>query len=133
MSQAVVVFGVKELDRQFQKLPQNVQRKMLRSSFRSSAKLVARKAKNKTPVLRGDLRRGIKVRAGKRSRNSVSINVGVDTSSLQTTDPGKTDFYAAFVELGTKHIEAESFLRNALTEEEKKVLQNIYRDIGSQL
>lgn len=128
MPKAVVVFGVKELDRQFQKLPANLQRKMLRSSLRSSAKLVSRKAKGKTPVLRGDLRRAIKVRAGKRSRNNISINIGVDSSSLL----GK-DFYASFIELGTKHIEAKKFLRTAITEGEKEVLRNIYKDIESQI
>lgn len=132
MPHAIVTFGVKELDRQFQELPLQLQRKFLRSSLRSSAKDVARTAKGKVPVLSGNLRRGIKVRAGKRSRNNVSITIGVDSSSLKSGIPGK-DYYAAFVELGTRHMEAERFLRDALTEEEKEVLQDIYKDIESQI
>jgi HK97 gp10 family phage protein len=126
------VYGVLDIQRKLGGLESRVAKKVVRSSMRKTAKKVQATAKNnllkQRSIVTGKLRKGLKVKAGKRSRNTISIRV--QTTEGQHGDPG---FGGAQVELGTKHAEAKSFLRPAIYDNERAINADIVADIRSVL
>ena len=106
----VSVTGLKELDRKMRALEPAMQKKIIRKAARRAAKPVLDRARAFAPRRSGALERSLKIRALRRSRRRTAIGVQV------STDKGwfkGDEFYGAFVELGTKHIEAKKYLRDA--------------------
>lgn len=90
--------GDKELDRKFQELPAKVEKKVLREALRPAAKIILAQAKSNAPVLTGNTKESLKVRAAKRSRRTKNY-VGIQVVTGKDFFQGQT-FYAAFEEFG---------------------------------
>lgn len=115
----VSVFGDKALTRSLDDLSNKIQKQYMRKSLRAGTKLVADIVRRNTPVLTGRLRRGIKVRAGKRSRSRIGYFVLLPTRAQLGIDPKSKWYYPAVLEWGgiTKTgrvIPALGFMRRSL-------------------
>lgn len=90
--------GDRELDRKFARLPEVVQRKVLRPALRGAAKMYQRAIQTEAPAVTGALAKSFKVRAAKRSRtNKGKVTVQARSDALEFK--GDT-FYGAFVHFG---------------------------------
>lgn len=100
------VEGVPQVLRKFSELSGRAQRAVVRDALRSSARVVAAKAKQRVPVRTGLLRK------------SITFNVSVKGASQAHALVGyrRKVFYGRFIELGTSKMSAKPFLRPALDE-----------------
>ena len=92
------VDGLDKLLRKLNGLEPKVRRMALRRGMRAGAKIIRNEVVRRAPKRTGDLRRNVKVRAGKRSRKGWTIEIRL---SKEGNYRGKT-FYGAFGEFGTK-------------------------------
>ena len=74
----ITIDGAKELEKKLRDLGAQAEKKVYRQALRAGAKVVQVAAKAKAPKDTGLLRKSIKVRAGKRSRGQIEVNVCVD-------------------------------------------------------
>lgn len=86
-----------------------MEKKVLRSAMREAAKPMLAEAKRRAPVLTGQLRKSLKIKAMKRRSNG---QVGVLIATEKGFFKGET-FYGAFQEFGTKKLPARPFIRPA--------------------
>ena len=93
MADSFQIEGFKELSKELERLPQKVQKKILRKSVRAGAVLMRNRAKILAPKRTGALARAIKVESStSRSTPSViSYVIGVETGKVQrrTASTGK--------------------------------------------
>lgn len=96
----VVITGDKEIDRRLKSLLPRIQKKVLRSAMRKGMKLVLADAQARVPVLTGLTKEHLKLKAMKRSRSRVGLNVQVGNAEglTKTSAEGKKVFYPAVVE-----------------------------------
>jgi HK97 gp10 family phage protein len=115
MAGSIVVTGVKEIDRALKELEPKIQRKVLRQAMRSGMKLVMQDALMRVPVLTGLLKRNIKLRAMKRSRNRVGLLVQIksDPGFVKMSKAGVRYFTPAAVEFGHGTVPPHPFMRPA--------------------
>lgn len=127
------VSGVEQLIKRLHTLEEKVQKKVLNPALRAGAKLVApevrknapkgptRKVKGET-VRGGALRRSIKVRAMKRKKYRVGINVMIGKGFFK----GKT-WYGGVIELGApnRKIKGQHFMRRAYESKREEVVQKV--------
>lgn len=97
MKMTLTLQGGKELERKLKTLPTRIRNKVVRTALRSGAKLVQAETKQLAPVATGLLRKSLKVRAMKRKKGRIGINVQMGAGDYK----GET-FYGAFVEYGHK-------------------------------
>lgn len=84
-------------------------KKILRKSMRKGAKVIQKEAKANAPVGSSKmLKKNIKVKSGKRSRETITLNVQNAAGDYK----GQT-YYAAMVNFGTKYQEAQEFMDKA--------------------
>ena len=89
--------GGKALERKLKTLPTRVRNKVVRTALRDGAKIVQAETKSLAPVQTGLLKKSLKVRAMKRKKGRIGINVQMGAGDYK----GET-FYGAFVEYGHK-------------------------------
>jgi len=129
MAKAVFT-GLAEVDAKLAKLPGKTQTSILRKAMRKTAKQIQGDAKKNAPKDEGELRRSLKVRAGKRSRRRVSVNVLTDPKAYEANR-----VHAFLIERGTRHMAAQPFLLPAMRRAERfaraQFEQNIREVIAS--
>jgi|SRR5579883_1267088 len=103
--------GVKETLKMLKTLDAKVAKKVSRSAMRKGMKVIKNQVKENAPVDSGALKDSVKIKAGKRSRNKISIEVVIGDGL------GKGDtYYAAAVELGHGDTPPNPFIRNTFAE-----------------
>lgn len=132
----MTITGLEELDAAMRELPKKIARQGIRKPLRAGAKVVLAEAKRNAPRgVTGNLRRSLKVRAGKRKKGIISMRV--------TTSEGwfkGDEFYAGFVEFGTKErrhrsgrsvgaVTARKFVRKAYLATKDRVSTQLKSDI----
>lgn len=127
----VSVFGGPALAKAFGKLPSNVQRKIFRTIARDVGKDIQNDAKGKVDVDEGKLKKSIKVRATKRSRTSVGIEVTTGSRAALDIPPEDEYYYPATIELGNSKVSPQSFLRYSLERNREKGTKKIAKAIMS--
>lgn len=105
----IQIRGGEELAAALESLGPAMEKKILRSAMREAAKPILDDAKRRAPVLTGQLRKSLKIRAIKRNRKG---QVGVVISTAKGFFKGD-EFYGAFHEFGTKRMPARPFIRPA--------------------
>lgn len=80
--------------------------------MRAGAKYILGIAKQLAPKDTGALAKALKVRAGKRKKDHIRINIVSAKNQGSNMNSGDM-YYGAFVEYGTSHMPAQSFLRNS--------------------
>ena len=86
------ISGQQAISRAFKKLPKKHAKKAVRKGARASAKIFAKAIKQQAPRATGNLRKNVKVRAGKRSTKRIVVNA---------TATEKENFYGSFVQFGS--------------------------------
>lgn len=121
MSASLQLQGVTEIQRALKQLEKKVASKITRQALRKGIKEVAKKVKADTPKGEsGQLKKQVKVKAAKRSRNKIGVNV-------VTTSPDA--FYGSFVELGTSKQPAQHYQKGAFDKTADKALEIILRKL----
>ena len=90
--------GFDKVEKLFKELPLKVQKRVIRPACRAAAKEVLPEVKNLAPERSGATKKSLKIRAAKR-RNKFTAAVLIQT---RKGDFKGDEFYAAFVEYGTK-------------------------------
>lgn len=106
-------------------LESKIQKKVVRQALRAGAKIIHREAKQEAPELTGRTKRAVRVRAARRSRKFFGVNVQVGKQDFT----GET-FYAAFVELGTQHIQAMHWMKQAFERKKNEAKEAVLRTLG---
>ena len=100
--QALVVTGIRSIDRRLKRLLPAVQKKVVRQAMRAGLKVIASLVKAEAPADTGEMRRNVKVRALKsRRRGSIGLECrikAVDALKRTSAGTGKTVFYGAIQE-----------------------------------
>lgn len=109
--------GLTELHAALSKLPEKVERKVLRSMVQAGGQVVVKAARQNVPVDSGELKKGIVRRSkkGKKVAGQVEVSVG----------PSTDVFYGRFLEFGTAHIAARPFLRPAFDDNYQAIIDAI--------
>jgi len=126
MAHEVLLQGHKKLLRKLQRLPDAVQRRILRPAVNKALTPINRDAKRRAPKETGLLRRSIgkKVKVYKRTGvvwGAVGIRKGYKTQ-LPDGSWRNPEMYAALVERGTRTTRAQPFLRPAMDANRERAL-----------
>jgi len=130
---SISMLGAPELQKKLRALPITTQKKVVRKATRDAAKAIARPAKAKAPRgSTGRLKQNIRVRAMKRSRRRVGhiISTGTRQQMGIAADPKKY-YYPAGQELGNVKTRERRFLKDALAQEQDRVMSQLKRDIAA--
>lgn len=111
--------GAKSLDAAFRALTGPKQKKATRKGLRAGAKLIADRARELVPQPTGKLRRTIKVRAARRSRSSIGVNVVA----------GDEETFAG-IEYETANQPPQPFFRPAFDQLESQASELVREEIG---
>jgi HK97 gp10 family phage protein len=95
--------GLPELRRKLAELPDKVEKKVLRSAWRKTAKTLQVAVKAKTPVDSGELKKRITVRAAKRKKHGIGLKVWAAATRVSKKFPGEGYPYALAVEAGHEY------------------------------
>lgn len=71
----IIVTGQKEIDERLQALEPRVAKKIMRSTMRKALRPMQQLAMQLVPKESGELKKNIRIRAGKRSRQHIQINI----------------------------------------------------------
>ncbi len=131
------LLGIKELEAKFRKLPLRLQKKILRPSLRAGGKSVQQAVKAAVPKDTGRLRRGIQLKAMKRSRSRMGVFVSTKGREFFGIDADSKWYYPAIIEYGyVRHgitYPARSYLRSTVERLRPTVLKRLGADIRSKL
>lgn len=130
----ISLVGDKKLQKTLKKLALKDQKKLVRSELRKAAKPILRDTianAPKTAESSGDLKKSIKLRAIKRSRNKIGVRIvaGAETGSEALKRLG----YATYTEWGSKNQAAQKFMRKAVDRGRQKFDQDLAAGIGKAL
>ena len=119
----LTITGDKQIDRALKNIPDKVAKKAFRKSMRPAMKVIQKEAKDNAPVDSGDMKKSIKVKAAKRSRRFMGIDVVIGEEAFK----GET-WYGNLVEYGTSKMPAKPFMRPAYDSKDQvknKVLEDL--------
>lgn len=123
------VKGLKETIKKLQNLEPKVAKKVVRKTLRTGAKIMQTEVKQNVPVDEGNLRKSLKVKAGKRKKGSISVAV---TTSAEDNLYKGDQFYGAFQEFGTSKMQGKHFMEqsfNAKENEARQVMTESLKDL----
>jgi HK97 gp10 family phage protein len=121
----LIITGIAELDKKLRELGPKVGNKVVRTAMRNAAKTLKAGIEGRAPEGEtGALSSSVKVRAGKRSRTSQTVEVGLEDATFK----GER-FYAAANEWGTSEMPGQHFVRGTLDAEGESVKKDIEREI----
>lgn len=107
---AFAISGGEALHAALAEVGKSMEKKILARAMRDAAKPILNDAKRRAPVLSGQLRKSLKIRALQRNRKKGQVGVAI------STDKGffkGDEFYGAFHEFGTSRMPARPFIRPA--------------------
>lgn len=113
---AIVITGIKSIDRKLRKLPGKVQKKVVRQSMRAGLKIVQQEMKAQVPVDKGPTKANVKVRAlkkRKRDRIALEVRVGSAPGLIKHWKSGEPYFYPAGIEYGDSEHQPNPFGRRS--------------------
>lgn len=119
---SVIISGDRKIDAKLATLEAKVARKISRKALRKALKPILATAKSNAPSDTGELRSGLKIRAGKRSRKGIRLEI-------QTT--GVHSHIASFIEFGTKDKPASPFMRPAYDEHKASAKKTLLDELWS--
>lgn len=128
---SIKIKGLSELERAMKALPDRLAKKHLTAAVRQGAKLIGTEARafavNSEDT--GRLRRSITwfKMSRRASIHSVSFGIRPRSSSKKSKDDPKNAWYWRFIELGTRHMPAQPFLRPAFEFNKRRAVGVISR------
>jgi HK97 gp10 family phage protein len=137
-SVTVKVGGLRELGERMKGLSEDMNKRIARAATAAGAVVIRDAAKQKAPVLTGNLRKNIIVKRIPKgespltSEHIVTVRKGKLTKKQRAA--GLEDaFYGVFVEYGTAKTAAQPFLRPAYDQNKEKAVQAIKDRIAKRL
>lgn len=124
----ISLLGDKKLIRKLKRMEPAVQKRIMRKALRAGARPVRDESRRRAPILTGRLKKSIKIRALKRSRNKLGVLVQTGTRAELGIDPDDRYYYPAHVELGHGSVPAIPYLRGALDSKAQEALRIIQRE-----
>jgi HK97 gp10 family phage protein len=109
--------GIRDFKKALDGLEAKVAKKLLRTSLRAGAKILAAQIKATAPVSEGVLKRSVKVKAGKRKKNTISMDVVIEG--------GRDEGFVGFIEFGKHGQLANPFIRHSVEAKRAEVLDAI--------
>jgi HK97 gp10 family phage protein len=131
------VLGLTKLLKRLESVPAKIAKKMFRKSLREGAKVIQKEVKRRAPRRTGALRRGITVRAGRRSRITASVNILTPSREKLGLPLEATGYYPAVIEYGAprRGVPADPYIRPAFEskrdEAERVIAANLRQFIRS--
>lgn len=123
----ITLIGDKKLARKMGDLAVVDQRKVMRKAQREAFRVVLNATKTGVPRDTGRLRKGIKLRALKRSRVRSGVYVRTPTREELGIDPGDdTAYYPAYVEFGHDNVPPVPFMRRAFDANKDRVWRKFH-------
>ena len=110
--------SLEKLFKQLDGLEKAIRGKAIRKGLRAGGKVLASQVKSNAPVASGRTKRSVKVRAGKRQKNSISTTVEVTG--------GHDEPFIGFVEFGTKEQAANPFIRKSVAARRDDVVGSVF-------
>lgn len=107
--------GTKDFKRDLQKLDKKVRNKVIKAAQKNAMKPLAAEIKGSAPVETGSLKSSIKVKTGKRKKDTISTIVNISTDDELA--------YAARSEFGTRNQPAAPFIRPAAKRMKPGIIQ----------
>jgi HK97 gp10 family phage protein len=117
--------GIEQFKRQLEALDKKLRNKLIRTALRNGGKRMALAVRGRAPVLSGRLKGSVKVVAGRRKKDHISINV--------VTTGGHEGPFVGAVEYGTADAPAHPFIRPAFNAEKAPTLVDMIGEIKSGL
>jgi len=111
--------GLDKFQKKLMSMEKNLQHKVVRTALREEMKEFQSDAKAYAPKDDGQIKKNIKVRASKRSRKSIGINVSLHKDTF------KDNYYGAFQEFGTSKIKPKGFLRQSFDSNVESSMQSM--------
>lgn len=105
MKNAIIITGIRDIDKKLRTLEPRLQKKVLRQAMRSGLKVQAAEVKAQAAVDTGLMRSSVKVRAVKRKkRGSISLEVAISakTDGLVKQSANGGAFYPAIEQYGSE-------------------------------
>lgn len=121
MTASIQLLGEKSMRRAFERLEPTARKRVFRKAVRKGLKKMLQRAKAFVPKVSGDLLRSLKVRAIRRSR----VRLG-----LQLVAGGDRAPHAFHVETGTRNRAASPFLRPAFDAEKEQLVTDITTELN---
>lgn len=130
----ISLLGDKKLEKQLRKLPNRVEKKVVRQALRAGAKPILAAAKANVATMTapqtGRLAKGLQLRAIRRSRGRMGYRVATKPREFYGIEPDDKWFYPAVVEYGHPKAAARPFLRSAFDSHERSSFAIVKREIG---
>lgn len=104
------VEGMRELRKALRQFPRNIQKNVVNGAVRAGGKPIILRAKELAPVDTAGLKKSIKIKKMRTSRDSTLTHYAVYAKS----------YYAHFIEFGTSKAPAYPFMRPAVEQEAEK-------------
>lgn len=117
------VDGIEDFKKALDKLEKKLRNKIIRAAMRDGLKIIAKDAKDRAPEDTGAMRDSIKVKSGKRKKDTLSMQVIVEGGHGDSWVP-------LHIEAGTAKMPAKPFLRPALWDHEQEVRQLVLDKIS---
>ena len=127
----IILSGVPELDRKLKLLAANMANKITRGALRTAGKQLLEKTKAAAPVDTGRLRKGLKLKALKRSRTRSGVMIQTPSREALGIKPGDKSYYPAAVEFGTDKKAANPFMRGTAQKEKPMVVAVFKREVAA--
>lgn len=126
------VEGADKVIRKLKNLENKVQNKITRKALRAGAKVIQKAEKAKAPVDSGRLKRSIKVRAMKRKKGRIGVNV-----IMRASDFSGVKFYGNFVifgfKRGEKQIPANNYPKEATEASGEEAKSSVVNEMSTSI
>lgn len=133
----ISLLGDKALTRKLNKLPNRVQKKVVRQSMRKAAKPLLVSIKHAIGEIRvtGEhtdrLRKGMKIKSIKRSRTRLGVQIVTPRRQELGIPDSKKYYWPAHIELGTSKSRPRKFMRDTVDSNRTQTMGIIQREIAS--
>jgi HK97 gp10 family phage protein len=114
-------FNISKVFKELDGLDKALRNKIIRQSQRAGAKILASEIKSEAPVDSGRTKRSVKVKSGKRRKNTISTNVEISG--------GHDEPFIGFVEFGTKDQAPNPFIRRSVLAKRDEVVEVVREGI----
>lgn len=125
MSFSFKLSGFDLLDKELSKLPEAAERKIGVKALRKAGQPILKSMRSKAPVLTGEGRRSLFMKALKPKSKKIKVIIGPRVGKRANND----GFHLKFIEFGTENIPAKPFARPAYDEHK----HNVPKIVGEEL
>ena len=118
----ITIHGLDDVVKSLEELEPRLAKKILKKSLRKILKPLHAEVKSNQPSESGAMKKQVKLRAGKRSRKWISMNV-------EAKKDESSSWYASFVEMGTKNQDPQDNWLNALNAKRSQIMTSAKTEI----